>query len=155
MIAYGTQRIEGKWSYESLIVLQFAYVLFLIVGYPFFPESPYFNLSKKKDHETASKQLRRIYGGSDPSLLTAELARIQRLVDDDESAMRLALALGPPIKQCFQGTNLKRTLISLIPPATQQFIGAALCSATLPIFCRCCTFKITLPSPSFFMLSCF
>ncbi|ERS96913.1 MFS transporter [Sporothrix schenckii 1099-18] len=125
LIAYGTQHIEGKWSYESLIVLQFTYVFFLIIGYPFFPESPYFLLSKRKDAAAAEKQLRRIYGSSNPALLTAELARIQRLVDEDESAKRLTRAQGPLIQQCFQGTNLKRTLISLIPPATQQFIGAA------------------------------
>ncbi|CAK7201577.1 hypothetical protein SEUCBS139899_004283 [Sporothrix eucalyptigena] len=125
LIAYGTQHISGKWSYESLIVLQFAYVLFLIIGYPFFPESPYFILSKKQDPAAAEKQLGRIYGRKDLLLLTAEIVRIQKLVDDDEAAKRLALAQGPPIQQCFRGANLKRTLISLIPPATQQFIGAA------------------------------
>ncbi|CAK7237601.1 hypothetical protein SBRCBS47491_010038 [Sporothrix bragantina] len=125
LIAYGTQHIPNKWSYESLIVLQFAYVLFLIIGYPFFPESPYFILSKKHDPAAAEKQLGRIYGHKDQPLLAAEIVRIQKLVDDDEAAKRLALAQGPPIQQAFRGTNLKRTLISLIPPATQQFIGAA------------------------------
>ncbi|CAK7229752.1 hypothetical protein SCUCBS95973_007334 [Sporothrix curviconia] len=125
LIAYGTQKIDGKWSYESLIVLQFIYVLFLIIGYPFFPESPYFILSKKHDQAAAEKQLGRIYGHEDQALLAAEVVRIQKLVDDDEAAKRLVLAQGPPILQAFRGTNRKRTLISLIPPATQQFIGAA------------------------------
>lgn len=100
-------------------------MFFLIIGYPFFPESPYFILSKKKDTVFAEKELRRIYGGKDQALLAAELVRIQKLVNDDETALRNAKAQGPPIQQCFRGTNLKRTLISLLPPATQQFIGAA------------------------------
>jgi MFS family permease len=124
LCAYGTQQIDGHWSYMSLIVLQFAFVLVLAVGWPFYPESPYWLLKTGKS-DKARKALGRMHGSSRTTLIEAEMVRIAEEVRVSEEMKALARQGGPPILQCFQGTNLRRTLISCLPAAAQQLIGAA------------------------------
>lgn len=124
LVANGTQRIDGYWSYQTLIVLQFAFVVVLALGWPFFPESPYWCLKVGRT-EQARKSLQRMHGSSNHDLVNAEVARIQEEVRVSEEMQVLASQDGPPLVQCFKGTNLKRTLVACLPAAAQQFIGAA------------------------------
>lgn len=122
--AQGTSKIQGKWSYELLIVLQFMWVGIMLLGYPIFPESPYW-LLKHGRPEKARKSLQWVHGRSDQSLIDAEMKRIQVAVNFSEELKRTTAAKGPEFLQLFQGSNLKRTLIACLPIAAQQFIGAA------------------------------
>lgn len=112
------------WSYQLLICLQFAFVLVLVIGYPFFPESPYWCLKTGKD-EKARKNLARTHGASNVSLIEAEITRIREEVRVSEEMKALAAQTGPPLLQCFKGTNIQRTLVACLPAAAQQLIGAA------------------------------
>ncbi|KAJ9136628.1 General substrate transporter [Pleurostoma richardsiae] len=103
LVAYGVQKINSDWSFRSLIIIQYAFVVPLLLGWPFFPESPYFLLEFKNDTDGARKSLRRVHGSTDHSLIDAEIVRIQG---------------------CFKGPHLKRTLTAVLPAAAQQFIGA-------------------------------
>jgi hypothetical protein len=105
-VAYGTDSISGKWSYQTLVVLQFVFVIGLVAGYPFFPESPYFLLKHKKNEAAARKSLNRIHGSGDQALINAEITRIQEMIDASDHLNELADLDGPPIAQCFKGTNL-------------------------------------------------
>ncbi|KAH8888058.1 general substrate transporter [Thozetella sp. PMI_491] len=124
LIAYGTAQIEGTWSYQSIVVLQFAFVLVLVVGFFFFPESPYHLLNTNREEE-ARKSLLRMHGSSDIGLIDAEMDRLKDMIKTSKTLDALASTDGSPLIQCFKGVNLKRTLISILPPAAQQFIGAA------------------------------
>lgn len=88
-----------------------------------YPESPYY-LLKKGHTEKARKALNRIHGSKDQTLIDAEIKRITSNVAFSEEVRVAASRKGPLLVQCFQGTNLKRTLIALIPVAGQQLIGA-------------------------------
>ncbi|KAF3762109.1 general substrate transporter, partial [Cryphonectria parasitica EP155] len=134
LIAYGTDKLQGTWSYQTLVVLQFAFVAALLLGYPFFPESPYL-LLKKCQEERARKSLTRIHGSKDQALIDAELSRMKESIEVSAGLEAVAGMDGPPIIQVWKKSNLvclpprlmntKRTLISLLPPMAQQFIGAA------------------------------
>lgn len=124
LAAYGAQKIDGMWSYQLLICLQFAFVLVLVVGYPLFPESPYWCLKTGKD-EKARKNLARAHGAFNVSLIEAEMTRIREEVRVSEEMKALAAQTGPPLLQCFKGTNIQRTLVACLPAAAQQLIGAA------------------------------
>ncbi|KAJ9611497.1 hypothetical protein H2200_004681 [Cladophialophora chaetospira] len=124
LAAYGTQKMKGKWSYETLIILQFVFIIILMVGYPFFPESPYWCLKVGKI-EQARKCLNRMHGSSNQTLIEAELVRIREEVRVSEEMKAFAAQGGLPVLQCFQGTNIKRTLTACLPAAAQQLIGAA------------------------------
>ncbi|OCL04121.1 general substrate transporter [Glonium stellatum] len=123
VISRGSSTIVGEWSYQTVIVLQFLYVAILLAVYPFFPESPYF-LLQKGDAKRARESLVRIHGSDDQVLIDAEVARIQSNVIASEEVKRAAENKGPLLQQCFTGTNLKRTMIAIIPAAGQQLIGA-------------------------------
>ncbi|KAF2491375.1 general substrate transporter [Lophium mytilinum] len=121
--AKGTSAIEGVWSYRALIVLQFVFVVILVGGYPFYPESPHYLLSKDQTAK-ATKALTQIHGSGDPSLIDAELSRISANVRSSKEVQASAAQKGPLLLQCFRGTNLKRTAIAILPVAAQQLIGA-------------------------------
>lgn len=105
LVAYGTDNIEGKWSYQTLIVLQFTFVAAILLGYPFFPESPYWHLQHNRE-EQARKSLGRIHGKKEKALIDAEIVRIRDVITVSEEMARLASVDGPPVIQMFKGTNL-------------------------------------------------
>lgn len=84
----------------------------MLIGYPFFPESPYLLISRG-NNEGARQSLLRIHGSREPALVDAELARLN-------AAAALSLVLnetiaedGPGWLQCLKGTNL----VINIPPS--------------------------------------
>ncbi|KAF2185845.1 general substrate transporter [Zopfia rhizophila CBS 207.26] len=124
LIAQGTSKIHGKWSYETIIVLQFFFIVLLLLLYPFYPESPYYLLKKGRPEE-ARQALNRIHGTGDRALIDAEMKRIEDAIATSEKIQQAAATKGPLLLQCWQGTNLKRTIIAILPAAGQQLIGAA------------------------------
>ncbi len=77
----------------------------LLLGYPFYPESPYY-LIKKGRTEQARNSLNRIHGSADQGLIDAEIARLEQAVAFSEEIRAAAQQKGAPFFQCFQGTNL-------------------------------------------------
>ena len=59
------------------------------------------------------------------ALIEAEMVRIREEVRVSEEMKALAAQTGPPLLQCFKGTNIQRTLVACLPAAAQQLIGAA------------------------------
>lgn len=106
-MAYGAQTVEGRWSYEIVVLTQFVFVLVLMIGYPFFPESPYY-LLKNKNEERARKMLQRIHGNGMPELINAEIIRMNESIAISQVLEKEAKMDGPLILQCFKGTNLVR-----------------------------------------------
>ncbi|CAK7228045.1 hypothetical protein SEUCBS140593_006783 [Sporothrix eucalyptigena] len=124
LVAYGAQKIEGRWSYEVVILVQFAFVFALLVVYPFFPESPY-HLLKNNNEARARQMLQRIHGSGDQGLIDAEVIRMNEGIAVARNLEEQANLHGPLILQCFKGNNLKRTLIAMLAVASQQLIGAS------------------------------
>ncbi|KAL2106793.1 hypothetical protein VUR80DRAFT_6210 [Thermomyces stellatus] len=124
LVAYGTDFIEGKWSYQTVVVVQFVFVAILLAAWPFFPESPYWHLKNRRP-EKARKSLERIHGQGNPVLVEAEMQRIQEVIRSSEELATTAHAHGPVYFQIFKRSNLKRTIIALLPVAGQQLVGAA------------------------------
>ncbi|KAF2094705.1 general substrate transporter [Rhizodiscina lignyota] len=122
---FGLVRIQNYEPENCKIGLELTkHVAILLVIYPFFPESPYYLIKIGKD-DAARKALIHVHGGHDQSLIDAEMKRLAAQVEFSEELQRAAMAKGPPLLQVFQGTNLKRTMIAVLPVAGQQFIGAA------------------------------
>ena len=97
VVAKGVSTIDGEWGYRILIILQFAFVVPLLVIYPWFPESPYY-LLKRNRPEQARKSLIRIHGSGDQSLIEAEMVRIQQNVTFSEELKLAAQANGSPFR---------------------------------------------------------
>lgn len=107
-MAYGTEQIEGKWSYQALITLQFAFVAALLAFFPWFPESPYWHLQNGRP-EKARRSLERIHGRRHMELIDAEMGRITEVIRSSEELAAAAGASGPVYVQLFKGKNLVST----------------------------------------------
>ncbi|EXJ80113.1 hypothetical protein A1O1_08255 [Capronia coronata CBS 617.96] len=124
VVAKGISTIDSHWSYRILIILQLAFVVPLLVIYPWFPESPYY-LFKRGKPEKARKALNRIHGSSDQALIDAEMHRIRSNFEYSESLRMAAAQDGTPLLvQCFKGPNLRRTLIAILPTVEQVCVGS-------------------------------
>lgn len=77
----------------------------LLVGYPFFPESPYYLLHKGKP-ENARQALIRVHGLGDEDLINAEIERLQTAIDVNVSLDAAQKEGGFLLVQCFRGKNL-------------------------------------------------
>ncbi|RDW89744.1 hypothetical protein BP6252_01776 [Coleophoma cylindrospora] len=91
--------IEGKWSYMTVLLFQFVFI--------------------------ARESLCRIHGSSDEALINAEMNRIAESVRVSNAVQESVASKGSLLRQCFQDSNKKRTLIAILAVAGQQFIGAA------------------------------
>ena len=98
--------MTGKWSYQIIVILQFMFIIVLALGYPFFPESPYYLIMKDRDDDTVRKSLCRIHGSTDPGLIEAELIRIKANFAASQELNRLAGTDGHPLFQIFKPRHL-------------------------------------------------
>jgi MFS family permease len=94
-----------RWAYRAPFAFQLAFVAILLAGYPFAPESPIY-LAKKNRIADAEKVLRQIWG--DKIDISAKMTALQETIAE-ETAGKGEVGF----KDCFRGTNLKRTIISM------------------------------------------
>lgn len=108
LLGYGvmrqTQNIQSSRSYQILFAVQWGFAAVALIILPFFPESPYF-LVAKGQIEKARKNIIRLHGQEFDT--DGFLATIQAGLDAEKDGERAGFV------ECFQGTNLKRTLIAV------------------------------------------
>ncbi|KAI9727582.1 MAG: hypothetical protein M1834_008021 [Cirrosporium novae-zelandiae] len=103
-----------RWAYRGPFVIQFLFVLFFLTGLPFAPESPWY-LVRSKQIDAARHSLQRLYGKS--TNVEDKLQAIQATVALDESLNESKWA------DCFRGTNVLRTNISMGVFICQHLVG--------------------------------
>lgn len=90
-------------------------LVLIVVPLPFAPESPWYHI-RKNEMEAARQALYKLYGTSTD--LDAKLAMMAKTVNEDLEATSAARW-----SQCFTGTNLMRTMISVMVFACQHLSG--------------------------------
>ncbi|KAK7413392.1 hypothetical protein QQX98_007769 [Neonectria punicea] len=126
----GTTRIAGAWSWKTAVVTQFAPAAFcLAVFIPFSPESPYFLISKGRIEEARASIMRLRRGEPD-----VDIDEQVRIMEETLAHERQEKAQDPSYLECFQGTNLRRTLLACLPIVSQLFFGYPLCGNYLTYF---------------------
>lgn len=107
---------ESRWAYRAPFALQLFFCVFLAIGLPFAPESPWW-LARNGKREETKKALRQLYGsGID---VESKLVALEATIAEEEAAK----SEQGSIIQCFRGTNLLRTLISMGIFLCQHFTG--------------------------------
>jgi len=94
-----------KWTWMSLIVMEYFFPLFFLIIYPFFPESPYWLIRNGKLDE-ARQSLNKIHGSKDQEFINSEMRRIEEDVRFSEELAGQVKLKGPAYLQLFQGNNL-------------------------------------------------
>lgn|SRR5687767_9690421 len=110
---------ESRWAYRAPFALQLFFCLFLAVGIPFAPESPWW-LARNGRREETKKALRQLYGAEID--LDAKLVALEATIAEEEAAR----SEQGSVIQCFRGTNLVRTSISVGIFLCQHFTGKQL-----------------------------
>ncbi|KAL1629321.1 hypothetical protein SLS56_005425 [Neofusicoccum ribis] len=133
-VLQGTSAIEGSWSWKAAVVTQFGPVaLCLILFIPFVPESPYYLVGKGRLDE-ARAALKKIRGSQAGFDLDEEVRAMQNTLDHERQSR--ADTNQASYLECFQGENLRRTLIACLPVVMQLFMGFPLCGNYLAYFLK-------------------
>ncbi|KAJ5578459.1 uncharacterized protein N7459_007423 [Penicillium hispanicum] len=126
----GTSTIVGGWSWKAAIASQFGLCAFcLLVFIPLVPESPFY-LVRHHQPEKARAVLLRLRANEPGYSVDLELETIRETLDQELRASTEA----PSYLDCFRGTDLRRTLIAVLPMVMQGFSGYSLCGNYLAYF---------------------
>jgi MFS family permease len=107
---------ESRWAYRAPFALQLFFCAFLAVGLPFAPESPWW-LARNGKREETKRALQQLYGsGID---VEAKLVSLEATIAAEEAVK----SEQGSIIQCFRGTDLSRTFVSIGIFVCQHFTG--------------------------------
>lgn len=115
IIVEKTGTSSSRWAYRAVFVSQYAYSALCIIFIPFMPESTMWLLSKgKKDKAVRSLQQLGYKGGD----LELRMSQLQVMLDDTKEE-----AAGATYLDCFRRSNLRRTIICIMPLSIQAISG--------------------------------
>lgn len=105
------------WAFRGPFAVQLFFVVFLLAGLPFAPESPWY-LVRKGRRQDATRSMQRLYG---PEVdVEVMLDAIEHTITEErETSPENEVSW----KQCFRGTDLLRTMISMGVFVCQHFAG--------------------------------
>ncbi|KAJ5181841.1 hypothetical protein N7449_011988 [Penicillium cf. viridicatum] len=125
----GTSHVDSSWSWKGAVVSQLGPVFFCLAMFiPFVPESPYFLVAKGR-LEDARAAITKLQGSREFNC-DEELREIQETLAHGQQVNETSTSF----LECFQGSNLRRTLLACLPLVMQIFIGYPLCGNYLSYF---------------------
>ncbi|CAK7234725.1 hypothetical protein SBRCBS47491_009046 [Sporothrix bragantina] len=110
---------QSQWRHA--VYSQWVFVGLAIICLVFLPESPRF-YAQRGNHEKAKKTMARIYKGVPDWDLEHEYSIVLKEIEDGK--VLLDKQRGVSVLDCFRGTNLRRTIVSLVPYNNQLWDGA-------------------------------
>jgi MFS family permease len=110
-----TGNSESRWAYRAVFCSQFVFGGIAIIFAPFMPESPVWCMSTNKE-EKAKRMLRHL-GIVEETQIAQHIASIRANLQDGE------MQASATFLECFRRENLRRTIISIMPLATQALGG--------------------------------
>ncbi|TQV96367.1 hypothetical protein V2A60_003220 [Cordyceps javanica] len=106
----------SRWAYRAPFAIQLFFPAFFIAFLPFAPESPWY-LARRGKREEAKKALCRLFGSAVD--VDAKLLTLEATIAEEEAARSRSGTL----VDCFKGTNLIRSVISMYIFCCQHFVG--------------------------------
>ncbi|KAH7033653.1 alpha glucoside transporter [Microdochium trichocladiopsis] len=110
-----TGTADNAWAYRTVFATQFGFAGVATLLWPFMPESPWW-LARKNRRDATIKALGRLGYTGDEGI--KKLALIEKTLDEVRAETE-----GTTYMECFRGSNLRRTLISIMPLIIQIFSG--------------------------------
>lgn len=110
----GFGNYTDHWAYRGPFAIQLMFSLFLLAGYPFAPESPWY-LVRENKIDRARKSLQKLWGKDYD--VTTRLSAIQMAIEETSQQANASFF------DCFRGTNLLRTGISCGGFVCQHLVG--------------------------------
>lgn len=116
-VTAGTSKRDDRWAYKIPFLLQWFWIVLLLPGMMFIPESPWWYVRKNRLAD-ARRSLEKLAVASPKVNIDASLAFI---VETD--SLEQELEAGSTYADCFQKSNLRRTEISIGVYCTQALCG--------------------------------
>ncbi|KAF4948834.1 hypothetical protein FSARC_13640 [Fusarium sarcochroum] len=110
-----TGDVDSRWAYRTVFCCQWGFAGVSLVLWPFMPESPWWLISKGKK-ERAVRSLRKL--GFNGEAAHKKLALIEITLEHVKSETE-----GVTYLECFRKSNLRRTIISIMPLTIQALSG--------------------------------
>ncbi|KAJ5698651.1 hypothetical protein N7462_000656 [Penicillium macrosclerotiorum] len=115
LITNWTGTYSNRWAYRAVFCAQYGFVATSLAGIAFMPESPWWLASKNRD-EKALASLRKL--GYSESEQVKKLAMIKVTLEEVKRETE-----GATYPECFRRSNLRRTIISIMPLSIQALSG--------------------------------
>ncbi|KAJ5290968.1 hypothetical protein N7478_000219 [Penicillium angulare] len=115
LITNTTGNFTTRWAYRAVFVAQYGFAVIALAFIMFMPESPWWLLTKAQE-EKAKKSLRRLGYNEREQLKKIALIKItlEEVRGETEGATYI---------ECFRRSNLRRTIISIMPLTIQALSG--------------------------------
>ncbi|KAF2153692.1 general substrate transporter [Myriangium duriaei CBS 260.36] len=113
---YGTNKRNDQWAWRIPLALQWIFPTPLLAILFFAPESPWW-LIRRGRKEQALRSIERL-GSKSPEQTQRTLAMMERTVEIEQSQ-----GGSPTLLDLFKGTDLRRTIITCLMYASQNFAG--------------------------------
>ncbi|RFU24865.1 hypothetical protein B7463_g11475, partial [Scytalidium lignicola] len=120
LTARWSETLSGNAAWRIPIGMQWVFPVVALILMPFFPESPYYILTKEKDTKKARKALERLYNKRNVELIDRRMRELQV-----EIAAYDQISEGVTWKDPLRKRNLERTGLTFLTGATQQVIGTS------------------------------
>lgn len=115
LVTYGFSDRDDRWSYRSILSLQWFFAGVASILIFFIPESPYYHVIKNNE-EKAFKCVKQIY--RDDEMSAIQLAMIKKTIEEANE-----LADSGSFKELFDRKNWRRTLTAVSPYLVQPMSG--------------------------------
>ncbi|KAJ9647925.1 hypothetical protein H2199_001701 [Coniosporium tulheliwenetii] len=109
LIVNSTGTYENRWAYRAVFCAQYGFAVIAAVGVPWW-------LASKERDEKALRSLRRL--GYNQEVATRRLATIKVTLEEVRHETE-----GVTYAECFRSSNLRRTIISIVPLSIQSLSG--------------------------------
>lgn len=111
----GTQSRTDRWSYDIPFVCQFIFPIAILIALPFCPESPWWLVRQGKTTKAQRALERLTHSSVDTSRILASIQLTTELELEERDTSNFV--------DCFKGTDLRRTVISIMVYAIQPLVG--------------------------------
>ena len=108
---------DSRWAYRSTFVSQYGLAGLAVATLPFMPESPWWLANSGKHHRALSALRCLSYSEVEANAQLEEMLRTLRNSKDETA--------GATYLECFRKSNLRRTIISVMPMSIQALSGVS------------------------------
>lgn len=115
LIANTTANYTNHWAYRALFAAQWGFGATSLIIAPFMPESPWYLLAQGKEADVL-KSLRKLGHSEDSAESHLAAMKVTQAAAEKETE-------GASYLECFKGTNLRRTILTIMPFSIQALSG--------------------------------
>ena len=128
LVAYGTSHIQSDWAWRALLLSQLAFPLLMLFCSAFIlPESPSWLIIHGKPEKAAASLIK--FNGPEYDHQTT-IALLQAAIQKEKDLENEQATF----RDCFRGSNRRRTIIVITTFLAQQFSGSGFIAGYLPYF---------------------